>query len=300
MSSQPIVVDPSQVQAITVDPSEVQAIPVSTSTSAVPAPIRDRALRHLTELAEGAAKGLYQVSTPGIAASLAKRFAPEQAAQIPETLQGMDPARLPNALMTQGLLSMTGAAEVAPEGATAEQIAANRAAQSAEALKAPTESSPLYGAVTKFLTKRIPFVRTIGDFLDLADAIKNHVSPEEAATELPPPTPTPKAPAVEKAPTARATRTPRAKTASPAAAAPDTQASFESWLKTPQGQRFAKIYEDTKAELTADVEPKEGEEEQSLSARKPPTGTVIPQTAEEMEQALHESLRRVQAQRAAQ
>lgn len=80
--------------------------------------------------------------------------------------------------------------------------------------------------------------------------------------------------------------------------APDSQAKFDEWLKTPQGQNFAEIYGRTRAEHEAGVFPEMDIEDQQLAPpRKPPQGTVTPNTSEEMQDALWRSLLQVQGRK---
>lgn len=83
---------------------------------------------------------------------------------------------------------------------------------------------------------------------------------------------------------------------------PEARAANGDYLKTPQGQRLTKIYQQTlkehKAGLhNASAAPTAIEDEPEI-LRKPPTGTVTPQTSEEMQDALARSLEEVKKRKA--
>ena len=70
------------------------------------------------------------------------------------------------------------------------------------------------------------------------------------------------------------------------------QAKTDAYLKTPQGKKFSKIYQQTAAEHAAGKWPTQIESEEQLP-RKPPTGTQVPQTSEDTIDLLNQSLARL-------
>ena len=172
------------------------------------APKNPPVLDTVANMLEQSAKGIYQASIPGVAASLTKHFAPSVAAKIPQPLQGAEPNNLARTVATQDAMYAAGAIgeDLGAAPPTVEQAAENRARaidatnqKLADQAKPPAGSAPLPKALKKMLLRRIPGVSTASDLLDLAHAIQDHLSPE-AETEAP----APAAPAPPAAPSAAA------------------------------------------------------------------------------------------------
>lgn len=156
--------------------------PAQTKQAAQPQP-GGPALQSAYDFGKSALQGLYQVSTPGIAASFLKKHRPDMQ-NLPflgKALQAASPTeQLPGQITTTGMLSMMGGLEAEPP--TPEGIAANRARASTP----PTEPSPLLNnPVADYLKSKLPFYKEFKLGKVIADALTKQ--PEVPPAPKPPP-----------------------------------------------------------------------------------------------------------------
>jgi hypothetical protein len=139
-----------------------------------------------TNLVKGAAKNAYQISAPGVAASLATKNHPEVAAKLPEALQPTPAKDLQDQIMVNALPMMVGAEEL-PRTSTAPKAAA--VAETA-AKKAPPSVAE---GIAYRLAKRVPYLGKAIKFGELVSAIADEIKGKQEAppAAAPPPAPAP-------------------------------------------------------------------------------------------------------------